>query len=396
MQAATPHTAQPVRVLHITASAKQGGGPEHITQLIKWLDDSVINYIAAPDEPPYAGRFALLVGKQRILTIPSRKFSLISLLKMISFIRKNKIRIIHSHGKGAGIFGRPAALATGTSSVHTFHGIHLQYGFMLRHIYIFIERLLSKMTKRTICVSEGEFRTAKNLLFTTDSQCTIIENGVTIPNIVKHASNKGGTFVIIHMTRFDTAKNSRALVPIAVELERRGELENFRFVVLGDGEERIDCTNDAKTAQVDKAFHFAGYQDNPRAWLRGEADATMDGRAGCLLSTSRWEGLPLALLEAMSEGVPVIASDVIGNNDIVRQGKSGWLYPLDAPEKAAEYCILLKNSTALQKSMSEEAISRARSRYSAERMSAETLSVYRDLIASSPSNQHPTRGESTP
>lgn len=315
---------------------------------------------------------------------------------MILFIRKNKIRIIHSHGKGAGIFGRLAALATGASSVHTFHGIHLQYGFMLRRIYILIERFLAKLTKRTICVSEGEFRTAKNLNFTTDYQCRIIENGVAIPNIVKHGNSQSGTFVIIHMTRFDKAKNSRALIPIAVELERRGELENFRFIVLGDGEERIDCINDAKKAQVDKAFHFTGYQDNPRAWLRGEADATLDGRADCLLSTSRWEGLPLALLEAMSEGVPVIASDVVGNNDIVRHGKNGWLYPLDAPEKAVEYCILMKNSQALQESMSEEALSRARSRYSVERMIAETLSVYRDLIASSPSNQPPSRGESIP
>ena len=64
-------------------------------------------------------------------------------------------------------------------------------------------------------------------------------------------------------------------------------------------------------------------------------------KASVALSTSRWEGMPLALLEAMSEGLAIVASDVVGNNDIVTHGEQGYLFSVEDTDQAVQQLIAL-------------------------------------------------------
>jgi glycosyltransferase involved in cell wall biosynthesis len=104
-------------------------------------------------------------------------------------------------------------------------------------------------------------------------------------------------------------------------------------------------------------------------------------RAFCLLSTSRWEGLPLALLEAMAVGVPVVATDVVGNRDAVDPGKSGFLFDLARPVDAARHLLALSRSRDQWHAQSEAARARAESEFSETRMAERTLGMYREILA---------------
>ena len=98
--------------------------------------------------------------------------------------------------------------------------------------------------------------------------------------------------------------------------------------------------------------------------------------ASVYLTTARWEGLPLAVLEAMSLGIPVVASDVVGNRDAVEEGVTGYLYPLGDVKIAAR---LVEDAARLDRELVRQ---HHRQYFSSERMVEETLAVYRDVLNS--------------
>jgi glycosyltransferase involved in cell wall biosynthesis len=367
-----------VNVLHITLSARQGGGPEHLYQLVQGLPAHVHSFIASPDEPPYIVRYQRVAGIDHIVHVPHRKVSFGALRAVISFIRDNRIHIVHSHGKGAGLYGRIAALLTGCKSVHTFHGIHIQYGFAASACYRLLETILRRATDAFICVSAGEAEVALAKGFASRQRCHIVPNGVAIPE-QPAGIDEAGLFSIIHMSRFDYAKNSEMLIPVALALREHSCSDRCRFVILGTGGNEAEVRNAAVAAGVGHMFHFAGNTPAPRAFLRGEL-AGHGGRAGCYLSTSRWEGLPLAVLEAMSEGVPVVATNVVGNADAVRHEETGFLYDLQQPAEAAEFIARLAGSSGLRNAMGYKAFIRAKDAFSRDAMVSGTAAVYASVL----------------
>ncbi|WBF66191.1 glycosyltransferase [Desulfovibrio subterraneus] len=366
-----PHSTTPpkLNVLHITASSKIGGGPEHIWQLVRNTEEDVRSFIAAPDRRPYGDRFIDLVGKERVLTIPQRSFSLSSLWELIRFIKRNRIDIIHSHGKGAGLYARLAAFITGTCCVHTFHGIHLPKGAFLRIAYTNLERILCTISKMCITVSDGEKALAGKLNFSPRKLKTIL-NGVNVGEEIPERIPTA-PFKLVHVSRFDPVKNSKWLIQLAKAMDEAGMLKQCRFVLVGDGEERATMEQEVQQAGLSYAFEFAGMQPSVLPFFEN---------AGCLISTSLREGLPLAVLEAQAAGVPCIVTNVVGNAEAIEDGKTGFLYPL-RDEKAAMQCISeLINNQALWSNMCINAHRRALEHFSSKQMSANTLSVYFELM----------------
>ncbi|WP_174406622.1 glycosyltransferase [Desulfovibrio subterraneus] len=362
-------TTSPLNVLHITASSKIGGGPEHIWQLVHNTENTIRSFIAAPDRRPYGDRFTALVGKERLLTIPQRSFSLSAWWELVRFIKRNQIDIIHSHGKGAGLYARLAAFVTGTCSVHTFHGIHLPVNPLLRIAYTNLERLLCAISKTCITVSAGEATLATKLRFCPHKLKTIL-NGVEVGEVTPERV-PSMPFKIVHVSRFDPVKGSKWLLQLAKAMDDTGILKQCRFVLVGDGEERAAMEQEAQQAGLSQAFEFVGMQPSVIPYF---------DHAGCLISTSLREGLPLAVLEAQAAGVPCIVTNVVGNAEAIEDGKTGFLYPLH-DEKAATRCIAgLINNQALWSSMCANAHRRALEHFSSKQMSANTLSVYFELM----------------
>lgn len=359
-----------IRVLHITASSMIGGGPEHVWQLVRHLPANIVSFIAAPDCEPYGSRFAEAVGAERLYTVPQRKFSFASLWGLLQFIRNNRVEIIHSHGKGAGIYGRIAALLTHTTSVHTFHGIHLPKRRLARQAYLGLERTLCRVSRACITVSEGELIEAKALKLCQQKLFRIL-NGVEVPE-TRPFSVQPSPFSLVHVSRFDPAqKNSLWLVELALALRQADILQFCRFVLIGEGEELTELQRRISSAGLEDFFEILGNQPSTRPFLRG---------VGCLISTSRWEGLPLAVLEAQAEGVPAVVTDVVGNRDAIADGVTGFVYPLDDTTAAVAHIKSLLDDAALWYRMQAAAYMRAKTLFSVEQMAHETAAVYRAVL----------------
>ena len=362
-----------MRVLAITSRADIGGGPEHLFQLTKALAADVSVTIAAPRDEPYFARFCELVGEDNVIEIPHRAFRLSTLRQLRSVVRRNKVDVIHSHGKGAGTYSRPLAMLTRRPVVHTFHGVHVgEYGTIARTLYLLVERLLGLVTAAGISVSAGEQTSVLEHRLVPTRRSVVVDNGVVIPTQLDRPE-PSATLRIVAVNRYDHQKNPELLVRIIETLGANASIGPVKLTVLGTGDkfEHIDQTIRASAAIADGRVEveLVGATTTPRAYFQA---------ADVFLSTSRWEGMPLAVLEAMSEGLPVVATNVVGNRDVVDDGVHGLLFDNDDAASAVD---ALKRCTDadLVASLGDNARHRAATDFSVEAMANATADVYRRI-----------------
>jgi len=359
-----------MRILFITARADFGGGPEHLLQLLKHQPSDVECSVACPADYPYFCRYRFIVGDSNLFEIPHRAFSWSTLLCLRKHCRERKYDILHAHGKGAGLYSRLLALLCGIPAVHTFHGVHLQaYGPLKRPLYRLYERCASLFTRRGIAVSQGERVEILRQGLMPDSKLAVVDNGVVIP-ICETLPPVGPPWTVISFSRFDIQKNSMFVAEIAQELQVQGRLDEFVFHVVGDGTDREKLLALASES---------GFSEN--IFCPGSTLARHDMFAGalCYLSTSKWEGLPLAVLEAMAHGLPVVATDVVGNRDAVSSGKTGFLYPEGDAKSAAASLLFLSEDVELRTSIGKRARKFVSEEHDVQRMAERTFQILRDV-----------------
>ncbi len=223
------------KIIHITVRADFGGGPEHIFRLTKQLLGEFDFYFAAPNDFPYYDRYSQMCGSEKLITIPHRKFRIKTLIELIKFVNTKKIDIVHSHGKGAGIYGRLLGAFTKAKVVHTFHGLHIgSYNSIQKSLYLLIEKILSLFTDAFVNVSAGENELIRRYKVANKNKLRIINNGVEIPtNIVSPDMFYQTPKTIITFTRFDYQKNTELLISIILQLKKMNRIDEFNFISFG-------------------------------------------------------------------------------------------------------------------------------------------------------------------
>lgn len=360
------------RVMISIARVDTGGAPEHVFQLVKALEDQVEFHIACPADRPYYQRFITMLGQDRILEIPHRRLTFSALKAMARVVREKNIDLIHSHGKGGGVYGRPVALATGRKVVYTQHGMSPDAKF--KHWFldynVWLDFILGKFTDASICVSEGEKIETVAQHVAKPHELTVIPNGV--PNGLQrhHVNTAGQPLSLVSVSRFDAQKNPDELLEIIDHLSRRNIPCGFHMTVLGVGAGKAEFEKELVNRSLENLVTMAGAVSDVRRVFR---------RSDMLVSTSTWEGMPLAVLEAMSEGLPIVASNVVGNRDVVDDGESGYLYPLGDPESAVDAIVKLTDAS-IRQSFGEAGRKIIGTHHSIAHMAEQTLRLYRKIL----------------
>lgn len=169
----------------------------------------------------------------------------------------------------------------------------------------------------------------------------------------------GGVF------RMSEEKRPLLWVDVAAAVARQNPAAHF--IVCGDGPMRIDMAERAAALGIGDRFHLPGPQSNIASWYKA-----MD----VVMLTSRHEGLPNVLLEAQCLGVPVVAPDVGGMSETVRQGVTGWTIRDAGAEDLAERVMFCLSDTAWISRARAEAPAFVKGRFSVATMLRENLRVY--------------------
>jgi len=365
-----------MNILQISVRADTGGGPQHIWSLLQGFSGDVKAFIACPKEAPYWQRFKDSSSVEKMVSIPHRKFTFKDFFKLVKFVQQNNIDLIHSHGKGGGVYSRLLGLYTRLKVVHTFHGVHTgDYGFVKLFFYRFYERFMSFCTDKIIFVSESEKRQALSQSLVPEKLTLVICNGIDASLaeqiICKPLLNEPDEKIltIVNVNRFNRQKNPWLLLSIYEELIKRCEVP-FRFIILGDGGWKEQFIEKINSMNIASDFILPGSVDEPLAWFQ---------LADIFLSTALWEGLPLAPLEAMSCSLPLVLSNVTGNSEVITEGENGFLFESENVVEATDCILKLVNDLDKRVKMGQKGLSLVKTRFSSQHMIKETVRLYFEL-----------------
>jgi glycosyltransferase involved in cell wall biosynthesis len=264
-------------------------------------------------------RFIRWKSAQRAINIRKDTIAFVELYNILRRLKKqNNIDAVHLHSSKSGFLGRLACrMARINTVVYTPNGAPFLVGnsSISNYIYKQLERLGSFFGGQVVCCSPSEWQAYQAL----GIEAVNINNGVDIagplfppnefPVLPKFSlSEKPAKFRIVTSGRIVDQKNPGLFNAIARYFE---EFKDFEFVWIGDGEDREQLTS--------KNIVVTG-------WLSSDETKALLASSQLYLSTSIFEGLPFAVLEALVLKKPVLLSDCIGNRDIVDKGLNGDLF----------------------------------------------------------------------
>jgi glycosyltransferase involved in cell wall biosynthesis len=321
-------------------SSRIGGIETHLLELAQALADRGVDALVVfyADHGPHPLRGALDDAALKHVSLGGTAASLAGAL------RRHRPRLIHTHGYKAGILARLIAPLFGIPVVSTFHAGEPGQGRV--RAYLAIDRLTARLAT-CIAVSEP---VARGL----PSDTRIIRNFVRIP---EHPAPRPSQASVAFVGRVEPEKGPDDFCEIAQRLP------DVRFEMYGDGSMRT-----ALEARHGHRVRFRGMVPSMAPYW---------GEVGLLCMPSRYEGLPMALLEAMANGVPVAAYAVGGLATSVLPGQTGWLAPAgDRASLVAAIDAWFNQGPAERDRMSQIARETVRARFSSSQAVDEILDVY--------------------
>ena len=370
------HVKQPIRVLELLVTTSPGGGPKHVWDLVQHLPRSEFDLvIGAPRDGTFFDRFrdrGLEVVEFPRSSLGARHFHLTRRL-----ISRLDIDVVHTHGTGPGCYGRLVARWMRVPAIHTFHGLHYSgYSPLSRHLYLALERQLARGSHTIINVSRSQHLEGLGLRLFRPEQSVVIVNGVDIEGMERvllespiRRESLGLTaadVVIGCVSRFDPVQRIELLVEALRRL--RARFPRLVLVLVGGGGEQQRIRRLVFEGGVSEQVIFTGFLESP---------ARIQPVLDLYVASSRKEGLPPSILEAMAAGLAVVATDVPGHRDVVVPGETGLLVTPEDPAALADAIAALLTDPARRKSLGQAGRERVRQEFSISAMVDATAAAYR-------------------
>ncbi len=326
------------RVLQIIDKPMHGGGQHNVyllaTHLVRSQFASMVS--CSPRGP--------LVDRCRASNVPvypvaiNKRFSPLSLYRVWALIRSEGVALVHAHGLVALTFGALAARMAGIPVVYSQHGYHernYREG-IVRQARIWAERRLIRLTQLTVCDSQLDRQTGiRRRYFDRPHSVTIhppvdLESIPLVPQkemkvLTQSLGLTDDQLVIGTVGRLDVAKGHHVLID-AIDLVQR-HIPGVYCLIVGEGDQRELLERRISERQLSGHVRLLGSQPDIFAYL-----ALFE----LFVSSSFWEGLPIALCEAMAMAKPVVATNVGGCPEVVKDGETGLLVPAGAPDLMAK------------------------------------------------------------
>ena len=382
--------SEPIRVLEVLVTTSPGGGPKHVYDLVRRLPKNEFELvIGAPRDGIFFDRFRDL-GLQTV-EFPLHRLGARHFLLATRLISRLSVDVVHTHGKGPGLYGRTAARWMRVPAVHTLHGVHYSgYPWLVQQLYLALERQLSRVSHTIINVSATQQAEVLRLRLCRPEQSVVVVNGVDLDELERLTLQApirreslglaADDLVVGCISRFDPVKRIELLVETVQRLMT--QLPRLVLVLVGGGGDEERIRRLVRETNLQDRVIFTGFVEDP---------ARVYPAFDLYVAASRKEGLPLSLVEAMAARLPIVASDVPGHRDVVIHGDTGLLVPSGDSAAMAAAIIALAADPARRKIMGEAGRRRAHAEFRLRSMVEATAQVYR--LAAASAHRSRTRSE---
>lgn len=268
------------------------------------------------------------------IDVPFKRFpfhpeNLSAYKKLKKIIRSGDFDIVHCHTPVGGVLARLAAKSerkNGVKVFYTAHGFHFYKGASLLNwlLYYPVEKFLSNFTDILITINSEDYNISNK--FHAKENLFVNGVGVSVDRISKAVSIRAkiceefkisqSAMLLLSVGELTKNKNHKTIIKALSMLNN----EQFHYIIAGNGTNKEKLKKYAENLKVENRVHFLGYRNDIPSIIKS---------CDIFCFPSRREGLPVALMEAMAGGLPIVASDVRGNRELVKKEKGGFLYNCD-------------------------------------------------------------------
>lgn len=330
-----------MKILHVYRSMGQGGAQKIIYQLCK--DVKCAQQYVISQGGVYVEQLKDCGVQHYEIPDMERKHPMIMLLCIFRIMRvciREDIDIIHAHHRMAAFYARIVSGILKKKYIYTAHNVFYGKKRLLRFA-------LKKGT--IIAVGEGVKRNLIEEYGIRQDRIRVVYNAVDIVHreeavpILLQEKNKGNCLVGT-IGRISEQKGMDVFLYAMAEVMKA--YVKVRAVVVGDGEDANTVKALAGQLKIEDKVLFLGYQKNV---------IDIIGSLDLVVSAARWEGLPLTPIEVFSQRRTMIATDIAGNREIIRDGVNGLLFTKDDSKELADKIKLLLSEEGLKKRLEEQA-----------------------------------------
>lgn len=379
----TTKSVRPLRVALVLDTKVWAGTEAHVLVLARTLkalpDGAVRVSVAAPSG-------GVLWDRVRGANLPAIAISRrgnwdpSTALVLAKRLRSRQLDVLHVHNGRTALWGVLAVKLAGrgrcVATQHFISPAHSVSTGWKSRIVKGIHRAVENGIAHHIAISHAVAQTLFERTALPSDKVTVVHNGVDVPPPNPAPVEELPDTLradIACVARLEIEKDIPTLIQAVKTLNaRRSETKQVRCVIAGEGEEEAHLGAIIKELAVSDTVHLAGWTPRALDILRASQVAVLPSIA---------EPFGLAVLEAMGQKKPVIAVNVGGPPEIVREGETGLLVPASTPDAMADALETLLDAPEKAAAMGEAGYERLRDCFSAERMAQQTLAVYRQVVA---------------
>ena len=360
-------------VVHFTDSSGFGGAEQSLLNLMAGLKAQswrpVLMYHTSPGIVPLIEAAARL--DVELWPVPRMPDGLLGARRVGAFSRELRARqpdVFHAHLTWplACKFGLVGAILARVPAIVATVQLYVEFPLDLS---IFVQqRLIVAGIGRYVAVSQEVAQRLIHKLRWPARKVQVIRNCVSTADsnpIRNLPTDRADQAVVLTVARLDVQKGHRYLI------EAAARVPEAQFVLAGDGPMRASLEAQARSLGVERRVRFLGHRDDISDLL---ADCDV------FVLPSLYEGLPLSILEAMSAGKPVIATQIGGTDEAVIAGETGLLIPPADPAALAAAIRTLLADQPLAKRLASAGRARVEQEFSAIKMVQQVIDVYDELL----------------
>ena len=368
-----------LKVLEVIRQGQIGGGESHLLDLIYFLDKEKIEPICLSfSDGEMINRLKQMGIKCHVINT-QKPFDLSVQREIFRLIQNEKIQLIHAHGTRAASNILCPAHKFHIPLVYTVHGwsFHDDQSYIVRKLRGYSEKVICSSASQVICVSESNNETGRRVFRLKDA--VVIENGVNLDRFNPEASFKNlryefgfseSDFIVGFIARCTIQKNPLVFLSALEMVHKANPSIKGLFVGEGDMDEEVDA--------FISQHQMSGYL------YRSSFRTDVPDLLNCIdvyCLPSLWEGLSIALLEAMAMRKAIIATPTDGTKEVLQHEKNGLVVPFNDVEAIVDAVNRFFADRQMMAICAKAACLYVEERFNAKRVADAVLKIYLDFIA---------------
>lgn len=371
---------KPVKVLEVIRQGEIGGGETHLLDLIAGFDNSMV----IPVVMAFTGGHMIDTlerhGVKCYVVETQKAFDLAVQHRIMNIIKEENIQIVHAHGSRAASNLLWPTWKLDLPMVYTVHGwsFHQDQNKLIYKLRAWSEKIICWQSKRVICVSESNHQSGMDSFGLSENYSEVIENGVNLckfnvnqrkKDIRKELRIPEEEFIIGLIGRVTLQKSPLEFIKaVAIANSKNPKIKGL---LVGEGDMRQLVLDYIRRENLCGCFYLSDFRvDIP--------DVLQCIDVFCL--PSLWEGLSIALLEAMAMEKPIVATPTDGTREIIKDHHNGLIVPFNDSEKLAKAFEEYHDNEELRKTCGMNALTLIKERFDNQRISDRVATIYGEIV----------------